>query len=140
MNTRIHISLPVRDLGAAVDFYTQLFGQPASKRRPDYANFRLDTPPIHLALAPSSSAGTGVPRNHSHFGIELPDAATFTDWRERLRDAGAKGRDQSDAVCCYAKADKLWLTDPDGNEWEIWVRKADAERMQDSHSGCCAAA
>ncbi len=140
MNTRIHISLPVSDLGAAVDFYATLFGQAVSKRKPDYANFRLDSPPIHLALAPSPGAGTGAPRNHSHFGIELPDAATFTAWRERLREAGAAGRDQSDAVCCYAKADKLWLTDPDGNEWEIWVRKADAERMQDSHSGCCVAA
>lgn len=139
MNTRIHISLPVRDLDAAIGFYEMLFDQPVTKRRPDYANFRLDNPPIHLALASRPNAPTGDAANHSHFGIELPDAQTFAAWRERLRAAGAAGRDQHDAECCYAKADKVWLTDLDGNEWEIWVRKAEVEQMRSSVGACCAA-
>lgn len=135
---RVHISLPVDDLESSVRFYETLFGQPASKRRDGYVNFRLDEPPIHLAL--ERSAGVAAGGVHSHFGIELPDAAAFAAWRARLRDAGAEARDQHDAVCCYARADKLWLRDPDGNDWEVWVRKADAERMGDQQSGCCAAA
>lgn len=137
MSTRVHISLPVRDLDASVAFYATLFDQPVTKLRDDYANFRLDLPPIHLALVPGDAAVGGA---HSHFGIELPDAPTFAAWRERLRDAGAAGREQDNAVCCYASARKVWLTDPDGNEWEVWVRTGEAERMAERDSGCCAAA
>ncbi|MEO0605737.1 MAG: hypothetical protein AAF211_30170 [Myxococcota bacterium] len=32
-------------------------------------------------------------------------------------------------TCCYAVGDKFWATDPDGHEWELWVRTADAESM-----------
>lgn len=139
MNTRIHISLPVRDLDAAIGFYEKLFDQPVTKRRAGYANFRLDNPPIHLALESRATAPAAGDANHSHFGIELPDATTFAAWRERLRSAGADGRDEHDAVCCYAKADKVWLTDLDGNEWEVWVRKGETEQMRSNHSECCAA-
>ncbi len=103
-----------------------------------YANFRLDAPPIHLALTVGDGTTAGG-HDHSHFGIELPDRAAFDAWRERLRDAGVTARDQSDASCCYAKGDKLWLNDPDGNEWEVWVRTGETDRLQDS-GGCCVAA
>ena len=23
--------------------------------------------------------------------------------------------------CCYARQDKAWVRDPDGNEWEVFV-------------------
>ncbi|MGD1911760.1 MAG: glyoxalase/bleomycin resistance/dioxygenase family protein, partial [Rivularia sp. (in: cyanobacteria)] len=30
--------------------------------------------------------------------------------------------------CCYALQDKVWVTDPDGNKWEVFVVKvADTE-------------
>jgi hypothetical protein len=32
--------------------------------------------------------------------------------------------------CCYAVQDKVWVTDPDGNAWEVFVVKADAEVMR----------
>lgn len=139
MITRVHISLPVRDLDASVAFYERLFAQPVTKRRPGYANFRLDAPPIHLALEAHAGKLDGVSANHSHFGIELPDAESFAAWRDRLRDAGAGSREENDTVCCYAKADKVWLADADGNEWEVWVRKGESERMRSSESDCCAA-
>lgn len=146
MNTmRIHISIAVSDLSRSVAFYERLFGQPVSKLRDDYANFRLDAPPIHLALAPATGPvhdrAPGSAGSLSHFGIELPDAASFTAWRDRLRGTeGVRWMDEQDAICCYASADKMWLTDPDGNEWEVWVRKADAETMTDGNTRCCAAA
>lgn len=137
---RVHISLPVADLAHSIAFYERLLGTPATKRRPGYANFRLDEPPIHLALE-SHDRTAAASTNHSHFGIELADADTFTAWRERLRGSGAVGRDETDAVCCYAKADKVWVADPDGNEWEVWVRKAEVEALRgDASDSCCAPA
>jgi hypothetical protein len=33
----------------------------------------------------------------------------------------------------------VWVTDPDGNEWEVFVVKADTETMNDdaTKEGCC---
>lgn len=121
---RVHISLDVQDLQRSLAFYSTLFGQPASKQRPDYANYRLDRPPIHLALQQSaSSSGQG----HGHLGVELPDPAELAAWRQRLQAAGVRFSAENDAHCCYATGDKLWLGDPDGHRWEIWVRTGDHE-------------
>ena len=138
---RIHISLNVSDLEASVAFYERLFDAPVTKRRPDYANFRLDTPPVHLALQPTREpAARAANGAHSHFGIELPDSDTFKAWRSRLRESGADFVDEQGATCCYATADKAWVTDPDGNPWEVWVRTGEAERLAPAQGSCCRAA
>ncbi len=123
---RVHISLNVHSLPKSQAFYADLFGHEASKQKPGYANFRLDEPPIHLALLESKNeAGGGV----SHLGIELPDKETLDAWRSRLEDAGVPFSIEDQAQCCYASADKLWLEDPDGYRWEVWVRTGEFESM-----------
>lgn len=140
MNTRVHISLPVENLETSIGFYEELFDQPATKVRDDYANFRLDQPAIHLALVQAKNACCSEPAgSHSHFGIELPDSDTFESWHDRLEATDLKGRDEHDIVCCYARGEKVWLTDPDRNEWEIWVRTGEAEQMHSEPGECCAA-
>ena len=37
-------------------------------------------------------------------------------------------RVEEQVTCCYAVADKWWAADPDGNEWEFWVRSDEADR------------
>ena len=141
---RVHISLDTQSLANSLDFYSAMFGQPASKTKDGYANFRLEQPPIHLALQEKqSSHGVGV----SHLGVELPDAATLQQWRHRLEESGVNFEVEDKARCCHAQADKLWLSDPDGYRWEIWVRTGEFEgmgatRMSDEDSGqvstdCC---
>ena len=140
MNMRVHISLPVKKLETSIEFYEKLFGQPATKVRNDYANFRLDQPSIHLALVQAKDLCCSEPaKSHSHFGVELPDRETFNAWHDRLESTRLNGRDEHDIVCCYARAEKVWLTDPDRNEWEIWVRTGEAEQMHSQPSECCAA-
>ena len=135
---RVHIGIPVSDLAASVAFYRQLFDSPPSKERGDYANFRLEAPPIHLAINLSpDKARSGADRHH--FGVELPDAAALAAWTARLRDAGLPLVEQRDEECCYATADKTWATDPDGHRWELWVRTGEAARRE-SAKGCCAPA
>jgi len=123
---RIHISLNVTSLEASKAFYAGLFGSGPSKERPDYANFRLDEPPIHLALQQGGATGKG---GVSHVGVELPDHEALAAWQERLEQAHVVFTPESAAECCYATADKLWVTDPDGNAWEIWVRTGEYEAM-----------
>lgn len=38
------------------------------------------------------------------------------EWTEWLNDL-----DEMQTNCCYAIQDKTWVTDPDGNEWEVFV-------------------
>jgi catechol 2,3-dioxygenase-like lactoylglutathione lyase family enzyme len=117
---RVHISLPVNDLEKSRDFYHALFNQPASKEKDDYINFRLDEPAIHLSLIRGQSRPD---HGCEHFGVELPTAEEFSDWERRLtKRVPELAEREPGAECCYAKANKVWLTDPDGHRWEIWHR------------------
>ena len=126
---RIHISLPATDLEQSAVFYEKLFGRPVSKRRPDYLNFRLDQPPIHLALVKKT---TEPARPGGHFGIELADAESLADWQTRLQLSRLDYEPEPGAQCCYATGDKLWLTDPDGYRWEIWHRTGEFDALKET--------
>ncbi len=144
MKTRIHISVPVRNLAASTAFYSRLFGTAPSKEKPDYANWRLDTPALHLALVHAPHA-VQEPSSVRHFGVELFDNAELKEWRGRAQKAGMELRIQDQVTCCYAVADKFWAQDPDGNEWEFWVRSEEAETMHGQQRAakegeCCAPA
>jgi hypothetical protein len=43
---RVQLALNVSDLDAAVDFSSELFSAVLDKRRPGYANFAIDEPPL----------------------------------------------------------------------------------------------
>ncbi len=43
MSNTFHLSLDVPDLDRSVAFYTELFGQEPSKRKPGYAKFEIPT-------------------------------------------------------------------------------------------------
>ena len=133
---RIHVSLKTRDLDRARSFYEGLFGEPPSKLRSDYFNYRLDTPPLHLALSQARQA-EDVVSGVSHFGIELNDHEQLEDWTKRLDVAGVDYRAQANASCCYAVGDKIWVSDPEGNEWEIWVRTGEGTELGDRDTICC---
>ena len=55
---------------------------------------------------------------------------------------GLLPRDELQTNCCYALQDKAWLTDPDGNEWEVFAVLEDDLPDENnggscSTSGCC---
>ena len=132
---RVHISIPTNKLDASIEFYQRVFGTDASKTRKDYANFRLNTPPIHLALVQTSEPDLPTPTGH--YGIELPDQETLEQWRSRADSRQISIKDDIDACCCYARADKFWLSDPNGYRWEFWVRTGESEVMKQVEQACC---
>lgn len=145
MKTRIHVNVNVADLDRSIAFYTRLFGAGPAKVRADYANWRLDEPALHLALV--SKPDHRKDHGGEHFGIELFATEDLHAWRGRVEAAGVTPRIEEQVTCCYAVADKWWAADPDGNEWEFWVRSDDAEAMHGdmpletaSGSTCCAPA
>ncbi len=121
--SRLQLALNVDDIDAAVDFYTTLFDTAPAKRRPGYANFAVADPPLKLVLFENPDA-TGT---LNHLGVERESMEEVEAQADRLEAAGLQLRVEGDVVCCYARQDKHWVTGPDGQSWENYVVRADAQ-------------
>jgi len=132
----VHVALDVADLSASIDFYTRLFAAPPVKREVDYAKFEPLDLPLVLSLNPAP-ARPGGPQRVSHLGVRVADATALAALRERVARGGLAAREEREVACCYAYADKLWVDDPDGNAWELYVRLGDAPVRASSESTCC---
>ena len=129
-----HVSLNVSNIDASVAFYEKAFGVPATKRRAGYAKFDLQTPALNLTM--QEAPRTGV--NASHFGVQVATTEDVIEAKGRFEAEGLKSFTEEDTTCCYAVQDKVWIEDPDGNSWEVFVVKADAPVMKAEPSTCCA--
>lgn len=116
-----HISLNVTDIGASVAFYEKLFGAKPAKRRPGYAKFDLAVPSLNLAMMEVPRTGMNV----SHFGIQVATTGDVDEAKARLEAAGLPVVSEREVSCCHAVQNKVWVADPDGNEWEVFVVLAD---------------
>jgi catechol 2,3-dioxygenase-like lactoylglutathione lyase family enzyme len=121
---RFHLSLNVADLARSIAFYRVLFGTEPAKRRPDYAKFELDDPPLVLSLEPTPRVAGG-PLNH--LGFRLADAAALVAMQERLERTGIRSQREEGVECCYARQTKFWVTDPDRTLWEIYTLEEDID-------------
>ena len=147
MRARTHISLPVSNVKNSVEFYSQMFKTQPTKLKEDYANFRLECPlALHLALVetPGLAKKTFENTNGQHFGIELFDDKDLQEWKKLVDGAGITPHlEEEEVTCCYAVANKFWLQDPDGNQWEFWVRHDDDgatlfPENNEANAACCA--
>lgn len=120
--SRIQLALNVDDMDAAVKFYSTLFDTEPAKRRPGYANFAVENPPVKLVLFENPDV-TGT---LNHVGVERTSVSEVHAEAERLEAAGLPLDVEGDVVCCHARQDKHWVTGPDGQRWENYVVLADA--------------
>lgn len=149
---RVQLALNVADLEASVAFYSAMFGVEPRKRRPGYANFAIEQPPLKLVLieVPEADRGSGPAGALNHLGIEVFSVEEVAAATQRFADAGLATFDERDTACCYALQDKVWVHDPAGAPWEVYVVKdedpADAQPATaslallggDSDAACCA--
>lgn len=132
---RPHLSLDVRNVPASVEFYQKVFGVAPQKQTTDYAKFDLTAPALNLALVSSTGTVSAV----NHLGIEVESADDIAIWKQRLREQGILGKVEERTECCFARQDKLWFTDPDGNPWEVFtVHEQLAVEGPLVQTGCCA--
>jgi catechol 2,3-dioxygenase-like lactoylglutathione lyase family enzyme len=134
MPSAVHISLNVSDLTRSADFYRRFFGEP-QKIKPDYGKFVSADPEIHLALQPGR--GHLSPGALSHLGIRVDTPHQVRAWKETLAERGLPAEEERREACCYALQEKFWMSDPDGNRWEIYNVIDDIEDRQHPSQICC---
>ena len=117
-----HVAISVKDLSTAIAQYTKILGREPAKVKPDYAKFELTDPPAIISLNLGGEPGTV-----SHLGIRYGDSETVVSELARTKAQGMAVREQPGTTCCYAKADKFWVRDVDGLEWEMYNLLEDAE-------------
>ncbi|WP_145052751.1 ArsI/CadI family heavy metal resistance metalloenzyme [Lignipirellula cremea] len=134
---RLHVALNVSDVERSKAFYTLLLGTGPSKERPRYAKFEPTDPSVNLSLnqidEPIAVAG-----GSAHFGVQVKTVAAVHAALERFREAGRETLTEEATTCCYAVQDKVWVVDPDGHKWEVFVvLQSDAKDELYAQSGCC---
>jgi len=135
--TRVHIGLPVSDIERSVFFYRALLELEPTKTRDGFARFEVADPPLNLTLHVRQGAN-GPAFDASHFGIQVRSAEAVSERARRLAEAGLTPKREEQVTCCYAVQDKAWVTDPDGNEWEVFaVTNDNAALYKKTAAGAC---
>lgn len=140
---RIQLALNVDDLDAAIAFYSTLFDAEPAKVKPGYANFAIADPPLKLVLLENRGRGGTL----NHLGVEVASSEVVHAEIARLSEAGMFTEEEIGATCCFATQDKVWVTGPGNERWEVYTKLADAETFGASpqhadndvegQQGCC---
>ncbi len=136
--SRVQLALNVSDIEEAVTFYSKLFATEPAKRKPGYANFAVEDPPLKLVLIEGKGGGT-----LNHLGVEVGSGDEVVAAEARLAGEGLATTGVDDTTCCYAMKTETWINDPDGAPWEVYVKTGDAEQMAGAArageaTACCA--
>ena len=133
--SRVQLALRVADLEGSIAFYAKLFGAEPAKRRPGYANFAIAEPPLKLVLiegSPASPPGWTTSASKSRPPPRSPPPPPA--WPPRAWPPPT----EENTACCYAVQDKVWVTGPGNEPWEVYVVKGDADTLdKTADSVCC---
>ncbi len=121
--SRIQLALNVDDLDTAISFYASLFGVGPAKVKPGYANFAIADPPLKLVLLENPGNGGSL----NHLGVEVASSDAVHAEIARLTEAGMFTEQEIGTTCCFATQDKVWVTAPDQDRWEVYTKLADSE-------------
>lgn len=135
---RLHIHVGVNKIDEGIKFYSALFGKEPIKTKVDYAKWLLEDPRVNFAI--STRAKT---KGVDHLGIQVDEDTELVELRERMKAADLNVVNEGETVCCYAKSDKTWVTDPAGIPWEAYRTMEDAQLFSEKGStkgnnkACC---
>lgn len=136
---RAHLSLNVSNVSKSVEFYKKIFGVNPSKLTSDYAKFDLLEPALNFTMQTAKSENDLS--KVSHLGIEVKSAEDIIKWQNKLTETGLVKLVEADTNCCFARQDKVWVQDPDGNSWEIFYvheqLEVSGELNKANGSACC---
>ncbi|WP_101953324.1 ArsI/CadI family heavy metal resistance metalloenzyme [Mycobacterium intracellulare] len=121
--SRAQLALNVDDLDTAITFYSKLFNTEPAKRKPGYANFAIADPPLKLVLLENPGQGGTL----NHLGVEVESSEIVHAEIARLTEAEMFTEEEIGTTCCFATQDKVWVTGPGGERWEVYTVLADSD-------------
>jgi catechol 2,3-dioxygenase-like lactoylglutathione lyase family enzyme len=142
---KVHVALNTSRFDESVRFYRTFLGLEPVKLKPGYAKFDVTEPGLNLTLNAASLVES--PGALNHLGIQVASTEAVKEAALRLKAEGLATFEEENTDCCYALQDKVWVTDPNGYRWEVFVVKvgdtqpeltaatADAAKPADA---CCA--
>lgn len=130
--SRVQLALNVDDLDAAIAFYSTLFATEPAKVKPGYANFAIADPPLKLVLLENPGHGGTL----NHLGVEVASSEIVHSEIARLGKAGLLTDEELGTTCCYATQDKVWVSGPDEERWEVYTKLGDTESAA-APAECC---
>ena len=135
--SRIQLALNVDDLEGSIAFYSKLFGTPPAKVKEGYANFAVAEPPLKLVLIENPGAGGTL----NHLGVEVATSEQVRGEIARLSGEGLFTAEEIGQTCCFATQDKVWVSGPAGERWEVYTVLADSETFggEPVADTCCGA-
>ena len=126
--SRAQLALNVDDLIEAVTFYSKLFGVEPAKLEPGYANFAIAEPPLKLVLLENPGKGGTI----NHLGVEVDSSEKVHSEIARLSEEGLFTEEEIGTTCCFASQDKVWVTGPAGEKWEVYTVLAGSDTFGSS--------
>jgi catechol 2,3-dioxygenase-like lactoylglutathione lyase family enzyme len=138
----MQLALNVDDLDTAIAFYSKLFATEPAKIKPGYANFAIADPPLKLVLLENPGQGGTL----NHLGVEVESSDAVHTEVARLTREGMFTEEEIGTTCCFATQDKVWVTAPGGERWEVYTVLADSETffgtipvepVGSAPGGCC---
>ena len=121
--SRAQLALNVDDLDEAITFYSKLFNTVPAKVKPGYANFAVAEPPLKLVLIENPGHGGTL----NHLGVEVESSDAVHTEIACLTNEGLFTDEELGTTCCFATQDKVWVTGPGGEKWEVYTVLADSE-------------
>jgi hypothetical protein len=121
--SRVQLALNVDDLSEGVAFYSKLFNTEPAKLKDGYANFAIAEPPLKLVLIENPGHGGTL----NHLGVEVESSEKVHGEIDRLRDEGLFTEEEIGTTCCFATQDKVWVTGPGSEKWEVYTVLSDSE-------------
>jgi catechol 2,3-dioxygenase-like lactoylglutathione lyase family enzyme len=121
--SRAQLALNVDDLDEAIAFYSKLFDTVPAKVKPGYANFAVAEPPLKLVLIENPGHGGTL----NHLGVEVDSSQAVHAEIARLTGEGMFTEEEIGTTCCFATQDKVWVTGPAGEKWEVYTVLADSD-------------
>ena len=121
--SRVQLALNVDDLDEAIAFYSKLFNTAPAKVKPGYANFAVAEPPLKLVLIENRGHGGTL----NHLGVEVESSDAVHTEIARLTNEGLFTAEEIGTTCCFATQDKVWVTGPAGEKWEVYTVLSDSQ-------------
>jgi catechol 2,3-dioxygenase-like lactoylglutathione lyase family enzyme len=133
---RAHLSINVKNVEESVKFYERFFGVKPQKLTDNYAKFDLVNPGLNFTMQTANEVEGRNLSRVNHLGIEVDSADAVATWEDLLMERGVLAKPEMNTECCYARQDKVWFQDPDGNSWEIFYVHEQLPIVNEKKSMC----